>query len=89
MISYKTYLPKEALKKLIKVKKCMRCGISIEENFDPNDNKLYDFQLVFRDGNPQNQKENNLGFLCRRCLGGKKKGTITPYQLFRGSGRVH
>lgn len=83
----KKYAEAQIIKAKIKKKekKCFFDGVIEEENFDPTDGRLYDLEIRYRDENKRNQNPNNIIFLCRR----HRKAKLTPYMLFKGTGRVH
>ena len=81
MIIFRTFKAKTELKETARKRsksRCHFCGITQDQNYDPNDGKLYLFDLIFLDGNSRNQNPSNLALGCRR----EKSKVPTPYMLF-------
>lgn len=91
MIQFKKYTSeKQLIKQLPRV--CKFCKTTDENNFDPDDGKLYSLELAYRDKNFRNQKLNNLLLICRRHKKLFKHvflfSETLPYKFFKPTGRI-
>ena len=92
MISYKKFTSERLLIKMLRPRVCRFCPTTDENNFEPDDGKLYPLQLFYVDKNQRNQKLNNIGLICRihikRYRGRLLIARALNFKDFVGTGRL-